>query len=287
MLADQAQALREMVAAEAAPVPQGAARIVAITSGKGGVGKSNVAVNLAIQLAQLGRRIVLLDADLGTANADVLCNLPPGQSLARVIAGQMSIDQALVDAPGGFKLIRGASGLAQVAALGKFERDRLMQQVQALEQQADLILIDTGAGVSPNVLGFAISADEMIVVTTPEPTAVTDAYAVIKTTRAQRQDIAVDVLLNMVSSAEEGRQVFHRLDAVCRRFLDLNIRYAGCLPLDPHVSAAVRQRRPFLLSAPGCPAAVGIKLLAQRLDRHVAEAPRVDWFRRAVAWLKP
>ena len=283
MQADQAQALREMVTAQAPARRR--ARIVAVTSGKGGVGKSSLAVNLAIRLSQIGRRVVLLDGDLGTANADVLCNLPPGQSLARVVAGQMSLAQAMVEAPGGFKLIRGASGLAQMAALGEFERTRLMRQIQELEQDVDLVLIDTGAGVNPNVLGFLVGADQVIVVTTPEPTAITDAYAVIKTTRAQRHDIGMHVLVNMVRDVAEGRGVFHRLDAVCRRFLDLNLRYAGHVLWDRRVAMAVRRRQPFVLSHPRCPAGVCINQLAQRMDRHAAEPQRSGWLRRAAAWL--
>ena len=272
-----------MVTASAAPRRR--ARIVAVTSGKGGVGKSNVAVNLAIRLAQMGRRIVLLDGDLGTANVDVLCNLPPGQSLARVVAGQQTLAQALVDAPGGFRLVRGASGLAQLAALGEFDRTRLMRQIQELEEDADLVLIDTGAGVSPNVLGFAMGADQLLVVTTPEPTAVTDAYAVIKTTHAKRQDMAVHILVNMVRDSAEGRKVFHRLDAVCRRFLDLNVRYAGHVLWDPNVSIAVRRRQPFMLANPRSPASACIDQLAQRMNRHAAAPRRTGWFGRATTWL--
>ena len=215
----------------------------------------------------------------------VLCNLPPGQSLARVVAGQQTLSQAMVEAPGGFRLIRGASGLARIAALGEFERARLMRQIQALEQDVDLVLIDTGAGVSPNVLGFSMGADQLLVVTTPEPTAVTDAYAVIKTTRAHRQDLGVQVLVNMVRHVAEGREVFHRLDAVCRRFLDLNLRYAGHVVWDSHVGAAVRRRRPFMLTTPRCPAGVCIDQLAHRMDRHAVASKRQGWFQRAAGWL--
>jgi len=281
MATDQAQALRQMVTATSGR----RARIVAITSGKGGVGKSNVAVNLAVRLSQMGRSVVLLDGDLGTANADVLCNLPPGQSLARVVAGQMTLRQAMVDAPGGFRLIRGASGLAQIAALGEFERTRLIHQVQALEQGVDLVLIDTGAGVSPNVLGFSVGADQLLVVTTPEPTAVTDAYALLKATRRHRDDLGVHVVVNMVRDSNEGRDVFNRLDAVCRRFLKLNVRYAGHVLLDARVAAAVRSQRPFMLETPGCPAGVCISQLAHRMDRYAVEPQEQGWLRRMASWL--
>ena len=281
MEADQAQALRQMVTATAGR----RARIVAITSGKGGVGKSNVAVNLAVRLSQMGRSVVLLDGDLGTANADVLCNLPPGQSLARVVAGQMTLEEAMIDAPGGFKMIRGASGLAQIAALGEFERARLMQQIQALENGVDLVLIDTGAGVSPNVLGFSVGADQLLVVTTPEPTAVTDAYALMKAVRRHRDDLGVHIVVNMVRDSDEGRDVFNRLDAVCRRFLKLNVRYAGHVFLDARVAAAVRNQKPFMLETPGCPAGVCISQLAHRMDRYAVEPQEHGWLRRMASWL--
>ena len=145
-------------------------------------------MNLAVALSRLGQRVVLLDADLGTANADVLLNLPATHGLADVVAGRIGIEDALVAAPGGFHLIPGASGLAQVADMGEAERQRLLRQLSLLGGDHDVLLIDTGAGVSANVLGFVAAADEVIVVTTPEPTAITDAYAVIKTASRLRND---------------------------------------------------------------------------------------------------
>ena len=225
MLNDQAQSLRNLVKQSGTR----RARIVAITSGKGGVGKSNIAVNLAIRLSKMGRKVVLLDADLGTANADVLCNLSHDHGLARVVAGRSTLSQAMIEAPGGFHLIPGASGLAQIAALGEYERVGLIEQVRQLEDLYDLILIDTGAGVSPNVLSFLLSADQLLVVTTPEPTAVTDAYAVIKIVARRRNDVDVRVLVNMAKDSDEGRTVFKRIDAVCRQFLDLTTQYAQAM----------------------------------------------------------
>lgn len=280
MLADQAQTLRHLVSQSTAR----RARTVAVVSGKGGVGKSNVAVNLAVRLAQMGRRVILLDADLGTANADVLCNVTAGRNLAHVVAGRQSLAEAMVEAPGGFWLIPGASGLAQMAALGEFERARLVQQIQQLEHEADLILIDTGAGVSPNVLGFALAADQCLVVTTPEPPAVTDAYAMIKSMHRQQSELDVRVLVNMVLDGREGREVFNRIDAVCRRFLSLNTRYAGHVVHDSRVAAAVRHQRPFILESPACPASDCIGQLAHRMDRHVAEPRPQGLWQRLSAW---
>ncbi|MCX5659564.1 MAG: MinD/ParA family protein [Planctomycetota bacterium] len=261
------------------------ASTVAVTSGKGGVGKSNVAVNLAIRLTQLGRRVVLLDADLGTANADVLCDLQPTGTVAHVVAGRRTLAETMMEAPGGFRLIPGASGLAQVAAMSEFERARLMQMVQEIEAETDLILIDTGAGVGPNVLSFAAGADEMLVVTTPEPTSITDAYAMIKTVHRQRGGANVRVLVNMTRDAAEGRGVFERINAVSRKFLDLELRYAGHVVTDAKVGQAVRRRRPFVLDSPTCEAAVCIGQLAHRLDRNAAEPRGAGLLERISGWI--
>jgi flagellar biosynthesis protein FlhG len=283
---DQAQALRKLVM-EASGAR---ARTVAVTSGKGGVGKTNVAVNLAIRLTQMGRRVVLLDADLGTANADVLCDLRPTSTLAHVVSGRRSLPEAMIEAPGGFRLIPGASGLAHMAALSEFERAAILQQLEPLEREADLILIDTGAGVGPNVLSFAAAADEVLVVTTPEPTAITDAYAVIKSLvrpggPAAGEEPDVRLLVNGVADAAEGLEVFNRVNAVCRKFLKLEVHFAGYVSEDAHVSQAVRRRRPFVLDSPACEASLCIQRLAHKMDRHAIEPRGLGLFQRMRCWL--
>ena len=250
------------------------------------MGKSNIAVNLAIRLTQMGRRVVLLDADLGTANADVICDVTPGATLAHVVAGRQTLQQAMVEAPGGFQLIPGASGLAQMAALSEFERGRLIEQIELMQNEADVILIDTGAGVSPNVLTFALAADELLVVTTPEPTAVTDAYAVIKTVCRQRATNDIRLLVNMAQDGPEGRVVFERIDAVCNRFLHQKLKYAGHVPLDSRVPQAVRRRRPFVLDSPNSPAPGAVGQFAQRLDRHATEPHGGGLLRRMATWAR-
>ena len=267
-----------------APAPPRAITI-AVTSGKGGVGKTSVSVNLAVQLAKMGRRVILMDADLGTANADVICNLNAPRNLSHVVAGRCSLHEALVDAPGGFKLIAGASGLSQMAALGEFERARLMDQMRYLEDEADLILIDTGAGVGPNVLGFLVAVDQILVVTTPEPTAITDAYAVIKTASRQADDLDMRLLVNQVRDEREARAVYDRVGGVCRRFLDVTPRYAGHVLSDPRVPYAVRRRQPFVLEHPASPASMCMHRLAHRIDRHASTPRDQGLLRRMAAWL--
>jgi flagellar biosynthesis protein FlhG len=274
------------VPTEGDPTPASLARTIAITSGKGGVGKTTVAVNLAVQLAQLGRRVVLLDADLGTANADVLCNLHPEATLAHVVAGRRSLDEVMVEAPGGFRLIPGASGLAQMAALGPHQRERLLAEMSALESQADVVLIDTGAGVSPNVLSFLIAAQEVLVVTNGEPTAITDAYALIKTLIRQRPDALVRLLTNMADDRQQGEAVATRISHVCRQFLSHETGFAGHVPWDGQVSASIQQRQPLSVLGGRSPAAGCFRALAQSLDGAGAEPSQpTGLVRRMAQWL--
>lgn len=298
VIQDQAEALRammleaqqddpaELFAEERAETARSAARVIAVTSGKGGVGKSNVAVNLAISFVRAGKRVLLLDADLGTANVDVLCNLPPGiGTIAHMVEGRRTLEEAIIDAPGGFRLIPGASGLANIAALDEPRRKRLVEQMHLLETDADIILIDTGAGVSPNVLSFLVSADQQLVVTTPEPTAMADAYAVIKSVHRQTDERDIRLLVNMVRNRGEAMKVFERIDNVSRRFLREHIWYAGYMATDVLVGRSVRARVPFALEYPRCEAARCLATVAKRLLNDVSAPPRGGLLRRMWGWL--
>lgn len=281
MITDQAETLRGLMRENAekadglsvqpdSPKPR-LAQALAISSGKGGVGKSTVAVNLAILLSKMGRKVALLDADMGTANADVLCNIMPVHTLAHVVTGRRDIEEIVIQAPGGFSLIPGASGLAQMAALGQQERERLINQFAKLEQAYDILLIDTGAGIGPGVLGFLASSDRTLIVTTPDPTAITDAYAVIKTAHRQNRSLDAHLLVNQASDPEEARQVYTRVANVCRKFLGLDLPYAGCVLSDPFVRESIRNRRPFALDPRQAQATLALSALAHRLDKHAAE----------------
>ena len=289
---DQAAALRSLVNREraAAPVParrapSATARTLAVASGKGGVGKTSMTVNLAVQLTRLGRRVVVLDADLGTANADVVCNVRASRTLAHLVAGRCGIEDLVVEAPGGFRLVPGASGLAHMADLDAAQIQRLTAAMTRLEETADVILIDTAAGVGKGVLGFCAAADRLLVVTTPEPTAITDAYALIKTLNTQVASADIHLLVNMVRDEAQGRAVYKRISGVTKRFLSIAPSYAGCVARDEGVPRAVCRRRPFALDAPRSRAAADLLGLAHRLDRHAAVEPERGGLLRRLAGL--
>jgi len=249
------------------------------------VGKTTLTTNLAVSLAQMGRKVVVLDADLGTANVDVICNLTPHTNLAHVVAGRASMQDVMIPGPGGFTLVPGASGLANIAALGDSERERLIDRMHELECAADLLLIDCGAGVGPNVLGFAMAADTLLVVTTPEPTAMADAYALIKTVVRRAPDADVRVVVNEAKNLQEAKAVYERLAKVSRQFLRVVPSLAGCVLLDTCVSQSIRQRVPFAMDMPRCPAAQCVRQMAHRLDQHATEPGRHSLFRRMAGWL--
>ena len=299
MAVDQATHLRSLVQGSSSaagdaggammPRPQQRQRatVVAITSGKGGVGKSNVAVNLAITLAAAGKRVTLLDADLGLANADVLCNVDLRTNLAHVIARKKDLSDVLVKAPGGFNLIGGASGLARMADLTDDDRQRLIDALGELEKHSDIILIDTGAGISPNVLSFTRAADHVLVVTTPEPTAITDAYAVVKVISRDAHERRLSLLVNQARSPGEGRVVHERIAKVAKQVLGVSVLDAGYVLADENVQNAVRRRTPFVLGTPNCPAAKCIEKLAMRLEQGVANAnDQGGFFNRMSRWFR-
>lgn len=302
MLVDQASHLRSLV--RQARAARRRANVVAITSGKGGVGKSNVAVNLAIALSAAGKSVVLLDADLGLANADVLCNVDLPTNLSHVIARKKELADVMVRAPGGFSLIGGASGLSRMADLSGPDRQRLVDALGELEEQADVILIDTGAGISPNVLTFTGAADHVLVVTTPEPTSVTDAYAVVKVitrrdgraagSRGRRGLLGIDepparrvsLVVNQARTPAEARAVYDRIAGVAQQFLGTTVRDGGFIPLDDQVQSAVRRRTPFLIAHPRCEAAGAIRRVAARLAADAGPTGESGFFNRMCKWFR-
>ena len=246
--------------------PRRAGRAIVVTSGKGGVGKTNISVNLAVSLSQLGRKVTVMDADLGIANADVLCDLTLRNGLEDVVSGKKKLDEIAITAPGGFKLLPGAGGVPSIADLPEVDRNRLIDALARLEARNDYLIVDTGAGIGASVMGFVVAVERVLLVTTPEPTAITDAYAMLKTIRKRRPKTRARLVVNQVESLAEGIAVHGRIDQASRRFLGVGIGFAGSIPKDPQIPLAVRRRSPVVINAPKSPAAKAIQRLAASID---------------------
>ena len=259
-MVDQAQGLRELVGQRGR-----GAHVLAVASGKGGVGKTNTSVNLAIALAQEGQRVVLLDADLGLANVEVLLGINSLHNLQHVISGEKRLKDILVQGPGGISVVPGSSGLSQLADLGPHARQRILDGFDAVQEDADFFLIDTMAGIGQNTSGFASAADEMLIVATPEPSSIVDAYAMIKTVVQIRPEMAIQLVVNMALNEAQAQAVAAKLRRVVDHYLSRPLDFAGFIPRDPHVANSVMQTSPFLLRYPQAPASQRIMALARHL----------------------
>ncbi len=247
-------------------------RITAVTSGKGGVGKTFMAANLAAALTRRGERVLVLDADLGLANLDVVLNLFPKITLHDVFTGKAELSEAILPAPGGFSVVLAGSGLVEYSRLTPEVREQLLAVIQKLAPRFDRVLLDTGAGISDVVLYTVSLADEVMVVATPEPTSLTDAYATIKVLAGQQQRQVIKLVVNQVSRAGEGRIIRGQLQQVVDRFVSngtdtpLKLELLGEVPSDVAVREAVQKRQLLLETQPGCPAAKGVASVAEKLS---------------------
>jgi len=244
----------------------GMIRVLAVTSGKGGVGKSNVSINLGLALRARGHRVMLLDADLGLANIDVLLGLRPERNLAHVMDGECELEDILLDAPGGLMVVPAASGIKRMAEMTASENAGLVHAFSELAGLTDVLIIDTAAGISDSAVSFCTAAQEIIVVVCNEPASLTDAYAMIKVLNQDYGQRRFRVLVNMAHAEEETRQLFLRLVDVCRRFLDVSLELSGAIPFDPHVRKAVQRQKPVYLAYPDSPSAQAFKELAGQAD---------------------
>ena len=276
---DQAQQLREL------SKQRRSALTLSVLSGKGGVGKSNIAVNLSVCLAERGLRVTLVDLDMGLANADLLMNLHPRLTLAHVVAGVRSIEEVTIPGPGGLQFVPGASGLHRLSNLSEFERQHLLSQLHKLKTNTDIVVFDLGAGLSRNVLTFAHDADQSWVVTTPEPTAVTDAYATVKAMSRENPAARVSLVVNRADSRAEAEAVFARLSGVAQKFLNYPVANAGYLLHDTSVELAVAARCPFVIRTPGSNASACIAAMASELARRFSMPARRAGLWRRVAGL--
>ncbi len=244
---------------------QTATRVITVTSGKGGVGKTNLTANLAIALARLGKKVMILDADLGLANIDILLNIRPAWNISHLLNGSKTLEEIVVEGPEGIRIVPASSGVSDLANLGPAERSRLIEAFGRYPHPVDLLLIDTSAGISDNVIHFVLAADETLLVTTPEPTSITDAYALIKVVARRGGQQPMGVVLNRAHNTEEANRLLRRLTLLSRRFLNFELTDFGFLFDDPSVPQSVRHQIPFIIDAPTGPAARGVRDLARRL----------------------
>ena len=242
-------------------------RFITVTSGKGGVGKTSFIINLGICLAKLGQKVVIFDADLGMANVDVLLKASTRYSIVDVIEGNKGINEVISEAPGGISIIAGGSGIQKLANLTPAEYNRIMTGFTYLESNYDFVLIDTGAGLSKNVTNFVFASDETIILTTPEPHAITDAYSIIKVILTESRDVDLKLVINKCETPGEGTQVLKRISGVIKSFLNYSIDPIGYIPDSKIVSRSIKEQVPFALSSPSSDAAQAVKGLAEKIYR--------------------
>lgn len=255
-------------------------KIITITSGKGGVGKTNIVANLGFALSRLGKKVLILDADLGLGNLDVLLGLAPKYNLSHVVQGDKKLEEVVVAGPGNLKILPAASGIQELTELSGSERNLIFSQLQAYIQEFDIMLIDTAAGISSNVLYFNIHADDILVVATPEPTSITDAYALMKVLSVQYGTDHFKLVVNGAASDHEADEVFRQLSLVADRFLSISIEYYGCITMDEKVKKGVRQQKVVVEMAPLSMASRNFAALARKIagaEMPIAKNKQARW----------
>jgi flagellar biosynthesis protein FlhG len=253
----------------------GPVQVIAVTGGKGGVGKTSVSVNLATALASAGRRVMLLDGDLGLANVDVFLGLSPRHTMAHVLSGERTLEEIILESPHGIQVVPGASGVAELANLSAAGHLGLVQAFSALSTRVDTLIVDTSAGIAHSVVQFTQAAQHVLLVVCDEPASMTDAYALVKVLSRNHEVSKFRVLANMVRAPGEGEALFEKLQRVTGRFLDVTLDYVGEIPEDPYLRRAIREQRPVLAAFPSCPASRAFKKLALKADKWpVPECPR-------------
>jgi flagellar biosynthesis protein FlhG len=269
---DQAEKLREMMrkkpSEKLSKSDDKKTRIITVTSGKGGVGKTNVSVNLALAYARAGRKVVVMDADLGLANVNVMLNMIPKFNLYHVIRKQKTMKEVMVETEYGISIVAGASGFSKIANLDEEERQYFIEELKTLSF-ADIVIIDTSAGVSSNVLDFVAAADDSVIITTPEPTAITDAYGIIKiiATEINSLNMGLKLVVNRVKNAADAAKIADRMINITSQFLNFKLEYLGFIYDDISVSNAVLKQRPFMVVDPKCKASQCVQHIMGRMDK--------------------
>ncbi len=264
---DQADKLREKV--ELLKNEPQTSRVVAVTSGKGGVGKTSISVNLALQFQQQGKRVVVLDADFGLANVEIMLGIRPQYNLADLVFNNKSIEDIITEGPNGIGFISGGSGVQDLVNLDKERIKKLIAKLVKLDSMYDVVIIDTGAGIADSVIEFVLSSPEVILVVTPEPTSITDAYSLLKAVNRKkdfkRGKQAIKVVSNRVSNADEGKEIFDKISIVVSKFLNIQLEYLGYIPLDKRIADAVMDQIPITISSPDSEPALRIRKICERL----------------------
>ena len=271
---DQAEGLREKGLPNRNPpyfhnldAPNRPVRVIAVSSGKGGVGKSTVVVNLAVAFDRLGQRVLILDADLGLANIDIFLGLTPKENISHVLNGKRHLQEVLINGPGKIRIMPASSGVQELTRLTDEQKLLFLELLDELEADVDVLLIDTAAGISDTVLYFNLAAQERIIVVTPEPTSLTDAYALIKVLHTRNGERHFRILTNAAESDKVGKAIFSKLSKVADHFLDgISMDYLGNIPKDPQIPQALMQQKPFVDVFPDTPAALAFAGLARRIN---------------------
>lgn len=246
-------------------------KIIAVTSGKGGVGKTALAANLGIAFSLKGQRVVVFDADLGLANLDVLLGIKAEFTLQHVLDGTTSLPEALIEGPGGIRIVAGGSGVGKLLRISRKRLQEFLLQVAELESSTDILMFDTASGADAHVMTFARCADQVLLVATPDPASILDAYATAKVLLRHKPDAFIRVILNLVTEEAQARRVFSAMQAITQRFLDKDLYYGGCVRQDPRVTHWTRLSKPFLLAEPKSPASRDVAALAANLAVQPAE----------------
>jgi flagellar biosynthesis protein FlhG len=272
-MSDQAEMLRKIVNMKTENQKNGLpagnsekkARVLTVTSGKGGVGKTNITINLAIALSRMGLKVAILDVDFGLANIDVLFGIIPKYTMLDLIHEEKDIFEVLTDGPDNIKFLSGGSGVEELIRLDRKKLRRFVSSIGLLDKLFDVILIDTGAGLSQNVMSFIMAADEVLLVTTPEPTAITDAYALVKMVSRRDRKKKINILVNKAESAREAHEIANKLCVVSEKFLSLKLIKLGYILYDDNVTRSVKIQKPFSMANPKCQAAKNITEIAEKL----------------------
>lgn len=268
MLNDQAAGLRAMQTNKT-PTKSGTqpVRVIAVASGKGGVGKTNVSVNLGVSLSKLGHRVLLMDADMGLANVDIMLGLQTKYNLSHVLDGEKTLHEIIVEGPGGLKIIPAASGVRRMAQLNAMENAGIINAFSELSDDLDILIVDTAAGIADSVISFCRAAQEVVVVVTDEPASITDAYALVKVLSRDYQLSQFRLLANMSKSQAHGRQLYEKFAKVCEQFLDVSIDFLGTVPFDHDLRESVQKQVPVTVYRPNSIASQSFNQMAKQIER--------------------